>query len=239
MIRMVNKYYDDMMHDMKFTYYKKLKCYIRVENDLITFMGVKGNPNAVKKTFMRLFYGIVSIYYGNLTWIGLDNAQAPATTINKARILSYPYWKADVDIVLSNLMSLWEKDIAPELLEVKNLNNYIDFQRERNTGVFSYCDKFLNNDALAMIMADDHSDFSGILSKYRAYYEAKCEEGLYSKSFIEDHCNKLTKSFLNSIVVPRDNVYSSPELLLKARTDAENNKRKNLEILRVANPARP
>ena len=40
---------------------------------------------------------------------------------------------------------------------------------------------------------------------------------LYSKSFIEDHCNALTKSILNSIVVPRDNVYSSPELLLRGR----------------------
>ena len=231
MIRMVYKYYDDMMRTMQFTYYKKLKCYIRVENDLLIFMGVKGNPNAVKKNFMRIYYGIVSIYYGNLSWMGLENAQAPASTIKKSRILSYPYWKADVDIVLSNLMSLWENDIAPELLEVKNLNDYLTFQSERRIDVLAFCDKFLNNDALAMIMADDHSDFSNILSKYRSYYEAKADEGLYTKSFVEEHCHALTKNITDSVVIPRDNVYSSPELLLRARADAEDNKRKNLEIL--------
>ena len=78
MIRMVYKYYDDIMRTMQFAYYKKLKCYIRVEDDILIFMGVKGNPNAVKKNFMRIYYGIVSIYYGNLSWMGLENAQAPA-----------------------------------------------------------------------------------------------------------------------------------------------------------------
>lgn len=232
MIRMVNKYYDDLMSSMQFTYYKKLKCYVRVENDLITFMGIKGNPNAVKKTWMRIFYGIVSIYYGNLSWMGLENAQAPATTIYKARKLSYPYWKADVDTVLSNLMSLWENDIAPELLAVKNLKEYIDFQKDRYLSIFAFCDRFINNDALALIEADDHSDFSDVLSNERAYYEAKTAEGLYNKSFTEDLCNTLEKNIINNIVIPRDNVYSSPELLLRARTEAENNKRKNLEILR-------
>lgn len=231
MIRMVYKYYDDMMRTMQFTYYKKLKCYIRVENDLITFMGVKGNPNAVKKTMMRIYYGIVSIYFGNLSQVGLENAQAPASTIKKSRILSYPYWKADVDIVLSNLMSLWENDIAPELLEVKNLNDYLTFQSERRIDVLAFCDKFLNNDALAMIMADNHSDLSDLFSRYRAYYETKADEGLYTKSFVEEHCKALTKSITDSVVVPRDNVYYSPELLLRARTDAADNKRKNLEIL--------
>ncbi len=232
MIRMVYKYYDDMMRTMQFTYYKKLKCYIRVENDLLFFMGVKGNPNAVKKNFMRIFYGIVSIYYGNLSWMGLENAQAPATTIKKSRILSYPYWKADVDIVLSNLMSLWKNDIAPELLEVKNLKEYIDFQKDKNLGIFTFCDRFLNNDALALIMADDHSDYSDELSERLAYYEAKIDSGEYGKSYTkEENYNALYKGIIEGVVVPRDNVYSSPELLLKARTDAENNKRKNLEIL--------
>ena len=221
-----------MMRTMQFTYYKKLKCYIRVKNDLITFMGVKGNPNAVKKTFMRLFYGMVSIYYGNLSWAGLENAQSPATTMNKSRELSYPYWKDDADIVLSNLMSLWDNDIAPELLEVNNLNDYLAFQSERRIDVLAYCNKLLNNDALAMIMAGNHSDLSDLFSRYHAYYEAKADEGLYTKSFVEEHCNALTKSITDSVVIPRDIVYSSPELLLKARNEAENNKRKNLEILR-------
>lgn len=218
-----------------FKYCSQLNVFAKMLNeDLLAFIGVKSAPawNKGAKGFF-LTAGIISTYYSSIDknsilYAGHDlNLFLPR---NEARV-SFEYNEDTMEEVISEAASYVKKHLLPIFNQVYGLDSFIDFLKKYSIDLLRDCDSF-KGESLILIKADNHDDFQDYFKKKVDEIYAQIDAGMTGADYTKEMAyDDLFHGIIESIVYPRNKVYSDKNLYNEALKEAERRKNENIKKL--------
>lgn len=218
-----------------FKYCSKLNVFVKMLNeDLLAFMGVKSAPawNKGSKGFM-VTAGIISTYYYSIEkksvqMIGHDlNLFLPK---NEVRV-SFEYDDNTMDEIISTTALYVRERLIPIIDQVLDFNSYIEYLKKYSIDLLWDCDSF-KGESLILIKADNHDDFQKFFHQHLNELYARIDAGDVGDGYTKEMAyNDLFHGIIETIVYPRDKVYSDKGLYHEALEEAERRKNENMKKL--------
>ena len=218
-----------------FQYCSKLNVFVKMLNeDLMAFFGVKTAPawNKGAKGFF-LTAGIISAYYSSIDKKTILYAGQDLNTFlprNEARV-SFEYNEDTMEEVISTTASYVKKRLMPVFNQVVDLNSFVDFLKEYSIDKLRGCDTF-KEESLILIKTDNHDDFQKYFQQQLEELYARIDAGAVGDGYTKEMAyDDLFHGIIESIVYPRDKVYSDKKLYNEALKEAERRKNENIKKL--------
>lgn len=218
-----------------FKYCSKLNVFAKMLNeDLLAFIGVKSAPiwNKGSKGFM-ITAGIISTYYDSIEknsvlMIGHDlNLFLPK---NEVRV-SFEYDDNTMEEIISITALYVREHLLPVINQVFDFNSYIEYLKKYSIDLLWDCDSF-KGESLILIKADNHDDFQKFFQQQLDELCARIDAGDVGDGYTKEMAyNDLFHGIIESIVYPRDKVYSDKDLYHGALKEAERRKNENMRKL--------
>lgn len=218
-----------------FRYCSKLNVFVKMLNeDLMAFFGVKTAPawNKGAKGFF-LTAGIISTYHSSIDkksilYAGQDlNSFLPR---NEARV-SFEYTEDTMEEIISATALYVKERLRPIFNRVYDLDSFIDFLKEYSINKLRACDTF-EGESLVLIKTDNHDDFQTYFQQHLDELYAQIDAGNVGDGYTKEMAyDDLFHGIIESIVYPRDKVYSDKSLYNEALEEAERRKSENMKKL--------
>lgn len=218
-----------------FKYCSQLNVFAKMLNeDLLAFIGVKSAPawNKGAKGFF-LTAGIISTYYSSIdknsiAYAGHDlNLFLPR---NEARV-SFEYNEDTMEEIILETASYVKKSLLHIFNQVYDLDSFIDFLKKYSIDLLRDCDSF-KGESLILIKADNHDDFRDYFQEKVDEIDAQIDAGMTGTGYTKEMAyDDLFHGIIESIVYPRDKVYSDKNLYNEAMKEAERRKNENMKKL--------
>lgn len=218
-----------------FKYCSKLNAFVKILNeDLLAFIGVKSAPawNRGSKGFM-ITSGIISAYYHSIDkksvlMMGHDlNLFLPKSEVR----VSFEYAEDTMDEIISTTALYVRERLIPIINQVFDLNSYIEYLKKYSIDLLWDCDSF-KGESLILIKADNHDDFQTYFQQHLDELYAQIDAGNVGDGYTKEMAyDDLFHGIIESIVYPRDKVYSDKSLYNEALEEAERRKNENMKKL--------
>lgn len=218
-----------------FRYCSKLNVFVKMLNeDLMAFFGVKTATawnKGVKGFFLTA--GIISTYHSSIDkksilYAGQDlNSFLPR---NEARV-SFEYTEDTMEEIISATALYVKERLMPIFNRVYDLDSFIDFLKEYSINKLRACDTF-EGESLVLIKTDNHDDFQTYFQQHLDELYAQIDAGNVGDGYTKEMAyDDLFHGIIESIVYPRDKVYSDKSLYNEALEEAERRKSENMKKL--------
>lgn len=220
-----------------FQYCSKLNAFVKMlSEDLMAFFAVKSAPawNKGNKGF-NFDAGIVSVYncypIDKKTLLCAGGMDLSSFVPRDEMVVSYEYNGDTMEEVLSSTALYLKERLIPIFDKVYDLNSFIDFLKEYSIFRLRACDSFAI-ESLVLIKTDNHDDFQTYFKQHLDELYARIDSGNVGKGYTKEMAyDDLFHGIIESIVYPRDRVYSDKNLYNKALEEAERRKTENLKRL--------
>ena len=213
---------------------KKLGYFMHLTSDEVLKFVLLTNDQADKRG-NRAFYiqaGMISLYTERLEKLVFlqQGLRAP----DLAKELGYPYRHRyeydpyDINDAEEQMKAALEEAcniFFPVMDSVKGLSDYVDYCKRYNVSRLYFSTRF-SGDSLALILLEDHDDFTGILQRIKKQYEKNGHMDIYE---MEEERSK--ECLFGFGAGERDKVYADPELYAAALEEAKRRKEANLQQL--------
>ncbi len=212
---------------------KKNGIYMRLVDDEVLKFVLLTNDRADTRD-KKAFYiqaGMISLYNDRLDKVRFLQHGQRAYSI--AQKIGYPYrYRYEYDPYDRNDAEKRMKDALKEASDlffpvmdsVQGLSDYVDFCKIYDEGRLYFATRFLY-DSLALIILDDHDDFTGILQRIKKEYE---QDGRMDKYDEE----RLKECLFGMGTGERDKVYADSELYKAALEEAKRRREAYLQQLK-------
>lgn len=186
-----------------------------------------------KKAF-RIMAGASTIYSYDLSNSLLLHSNAPSIlaydndsiTVD----MSYHYDNSSVIEAVETSLNDTIKAGIPVLSNINDLRSYVDFAAKFMTGFLYNADKFYQ-DSVALILSDNHDDFSEIRERSKKSL-LNAFNGDSSNPYYQSSLQNVNSILDNELIAARDKVYADPKLMEGVKKEAASRKEKNLQTLR-------
>lgn len=121
--------------------------------------------------------------------------------------------------------------LMPIFNRVYDLDSFIDFLKEYLINKLRACDTF-EGESLVLIKTDNHDDFQTYFQQHLDELYAQIDAGNVGDGYTKEMAyDDLFHGIIESIVYPRDKVYSDKSLYNEALEEAERRKSENMKKL--------
>lgn len=124
-----------------------------------------------------------------------------------------------------------KESLMPIFNRVYDLDSFIDFLKEYSINKLRACDTF-EGESLVLIKTDNHDDFQTYFQQHLDELYAQIDAGNVGDGYTKEMAyDDLFHGIIESIVYPRDKVYSDKSLYNEALEEAERRKSENMKKL--------
>ena len=149
---------------------------------------------------------------------------------NEARV-SFEYTEDTMEEIISATALYVKESLMPIFNRVYDLDSFIDFLKEYSINKLRACDTF-EGESLVLIKTDNHDDFQTYFRQHLDELYAQIDAGNVGDGYTKEMAyDDLFHGIIESIVYPRDKVYSDKSLYNEALEEAERRKSENMKKL--------
>lgn len=214
---------------------KKNGIYMRLVDDEVLKFVLLTNDRADTRD-KKAFYiqaGMISLYTERLE--KLTFLQQGLRAPDLAKVLGYPYRhryeydpydRNDAEKQMKAALEEACSIFFPIMDSVKGLSDYVDYCKMYNVSRLYFSTRF-SGDSLALILLEDHDDFTGVLQGIKKQYERNGHIDAF-----EIKQERLKECFLGFGAGERDKVYADSELYKAALEEAKRRREAYLQQLK-------
>lgn len=149
---------------------------------------------------------------------------------NEVRV-SFEYDDNTMEEIISITALYVREHLLPVINQVFDFNSYIEYLKKYSIDLLWNCDSF-KGESLILIKADNHDDFQKFFQQQLDELCARIDAGDVGDGYTKEMAyNDLFHGIIESIVYPRDKVYSDKDLYHEALKEAERRKNENMRKL--------
>jgi len=234
--------YSEALIKKGYQYNSKYGMFVKfVNGELLQYITYHGT-SSIKRGYKayRVMCGILSVYTHSylrqqlLYWVSdLFYFSCSHGMQQDESCRQYHYNEENMQTVIEESLKKTMEVIVPIFDGVQDLESYIEFQKKTRIDALRGASnlRLCINDALVLIKADNHDDFTNIIQKELDRCKKMIEQKQMGGTY-EEQENLLYRAINVAIVESRDKIYENPELYAEALKEIERRKQKNLQILR-------